>query len=93
MVSQCDILWIDISDPAAEQKIIKTVSKHIYLSHVIMLEKKPKSNFKRLLGITAASVFVVEAVGIAVSYGLWYKLNTERGTYVHQFIFICFFTQ
>ncbi|OWR40792.1 hypothetical protein KGM_207657 [Danaus plexippus plexippus] len=43
-----------------------------------MLEKKPKSNFKRLLGITGASVFVVEAVGIAVSYGLWYKLNTER---------------
>ncbi|CAH2232686.1 jg5311 [Pararge aegeria aegeria] len=51
-----------------------------------MLEKKPKSGFKRLLGITAATIFVVEAAGFAVSYGLWYKLNSERDfrLYMHK---------
>lgn len=44
-----------------------------------MLEKKPKSGFKRLLGYTAATIFVAEAAGFAVSYALWYKLNSERG--------------
>ncbi|XP_050347364.1 protein CEBPZOS-like isoform X3 [Nymphalis io] len=43
-----------------------------------MLEKKPISKFKRVLGLTAATIFVAESIGIAVTYGLWYKLNTER---------------
>ncbi|CAH0714704.1 unnamed protein product, partial [Brenthis ino] len=43
-----------------------------------MLEKKPKSGFKRILGVTAKTIFVIEALGIAASYGLWFKLNTER---------------
>ncbi|XP_045447276.1 uncharacterized protein LOC123655549 [Melitaea cinxia] len=43
-----------------------------------MLEKKPKSRLKRVLGLTAATIFVAESIGIAVTYGLWYKLNTER---------------
>lgn len=46
-----------------------------------MLGKKPKSGLKRFLGVTAASIFVIEAAGIAVSYGLWFKLNTERGNF------------
>nr|XP_034827233.1 protein CEBPZOS [Maniola hyperantus] len=51
-----------------------------------MLEKKPRSGFKRLLGVTAATIFVAEAVGFAVSYGLWYKLNSERDfrLYMHK---------
>lgn len=44
-----------------------------------MLEKKPKSRLKRVLGLTAATIFVAESIGIAVTYGLWYKLNSERG--------------
>lgn len=45
-----------------------------------MLVKQPKkSTFKRFLGTTVKVVFIAEALGFAVSYGLWYKLNTERG--------------
>lgn len=46
-----------------------------------MLTKQPKPGYKRVLGLTAKIVFITEAVGIAASYGLWYKLNTERGEF------------
>lgn len=49
-----------------------------------MLEKKPKSGFKRFLGVTATTIFAIEALGIAVSYGLWFKLNTERGKFINK---------
>lgn len=59
-----------------------------------MLEKKPKSRLKRVLGLTAATIFVAESIGIAVTYGLWYKLNSERGKlkeFIRQKRTYCFF--
>lgn len=43
-----------------------------------MLSKQPKPAYKKFIGATLKTVFLVETVGIAVSFGLWYKLNTER---------------
>ncbi|XP_041986435.1 protein CEBPZOS [Aricia agestis] len=51
-----------------------------------MLEKKPSPSYKRWLGTTAKTIFVAEVVGFAFSYGIWYKLNTERDfrLYMHK---------
>ncbi|CAK1540725.1 unnamed protein product [Leptosia nina] len=51
-----------------------------------MLPKEPKSNLKRILKTTAGVIFVVEAAGVALTYGLWYRLNTERDfrLYMHK---------
>ncbi|CAG4985674.1 unnamed protein product [Parnassius apollo] len=51
-----------------------------------MLEKKPKSASKRFIRYALGTVFVAEAVGIAVSYGLYFKLNTDRDfrLYMHK---------
>jgi hypothetical protein len=27
-------------------------------------------------------IFIAEALGFAISYGVWYKLNTERGEFL-----------
>ncbi|VVC88145.1 uncharacterized protein LOC126968022 isoform X2 [Leptidea sinapis] len=43
-----------------------------------MLQNKPKSKLKSILKWTAGTIFVVEVTGVAVTYGLWYRLNTER---------------
>ncbi|CAH3875220.1 unnamed protein product [Pieris brassicae] len=43
-----------------------------------MLPNKPKSKLRRIFGAAAASIIVFEVAGVAVTYGLWYKLNTER---------------
>ncbi|CAG9119646.1 hypothetical protein JYU34_008765 [Plutella xylostella] len=40
--------------------------------------KEPKPAYKRYLGLTAKAIFLAEAVGVAISYGVWYKLNTSR---------------
>lgn len=44
-----------------------------------MLTKQPKPRYKRLIGLTFRTVLIAEAFGVAVTYGLWYKLNTDRG--------------
>lgn len=45
-----------------------------------MLVKQPKkSSFRRFIGTSLKAVFIAEALGIAVSYGLWFRLNNERG--------------
>lgn len=44
-----------------------------------MLKNTPKPAFKRIIKYTLGTVFVAEALGFAVSYGLYYRLNTERG--------------
>ncbi|CAH2076967.1 unnamed protein product, partial [Iphiclides podalirius] len=51
-----------------------------------MLQKKPKSALKRFVTYSLGTIFVAEALGFAVSYGLYYKLNTEREFryYMHQ---------
>lgn len=51
-----------------------------------MLTKQPQPAYKRFIGTTLKAVFVAEALGFAVSYGLWYKLNTERGMYLAAFL-------
>lgn len=45
--------------------------------------KEPKPAYKRYLGLTAKAIFLAEAVGVAISYGVWYKLNTSRGKLHH----------
>ncbi|KPJ06910.1 hypothetical protein RR48_11409 [Papilio machaon] len=51
-----------------------------------MLTKKPKPAYKRFLSYTLGTVFVAETIGIAISYGLYFKLNTDRDfrLYMHK---------
>lgn len=49
-----------------------------------MLTKAPASAFKRAVNLTLKAAFLVEAAGFAVSFGVWYKLNSDRGKF-----FIC----
>lgn len=51
-----------------------------------MLTKEPKPRYKRLIGLTFRTVLIAEAFGVAVTYGLWYKLNTDRGKYSYFYI-------
>lgn len=44
-----------------------------------MLTKQAKPRYKRLIGLTFKTILIAECFGVAVSYGLWYKLNTDRG--------------
>ncbi|KAI8422754.1 hypothetical protein MSG28_006503 [Choristoneura fumiferana] len=45
----------------------------------IMLVKKPQpTSYSKWIGKTLKTVFILEALGIAVSYGVYFKLNTER---------------
>lgn len=44
-----------------------------------MLTKSPKPAYKRFIGTSLKLVFLAEALGFAVSYGVWYRLNTDRG--------------
>lgn len=46
-----------------------------------MLTKEAKPRYKRLIGLTFRTILIAEAFGVAVTYGLWYKLNTDRGKY------------
>ncbi|KAI5639919.1 hypothetical protein NE865_07648 [Phthorimaea operculella] len=43
-----------------------------------MLTKEPKPAYKRYFSVAWKTVFIAEALGIAVSYGIYYKLNTDR---------------
>lgn len=44
-----------------------------------MLTKKPKPAYKRFFTYTLGTVFVAETIGFVLSYGLYFKLNTDRG--------------
>lgn len=50
-----------------------------------MLTKTPVSTFKRALNLTLKAAFLVEAAGFAVSFGVWYKLNTDREFRLYMF--------
>lgn len=43
-----------------------------------MLKKTPKSQFIKYVRGGAKVIFVAEAVLFAVSYGIWYRMNTSR---------------
>lgn len=43
-----------------------------------MLNKTPKPAYKRYITFSLKAILLVEAAGLAVSYGLWHKLNTDR---------------
>ncbi|XP_059055479.1 protein CEBPZOS [Achroia grisella] len=43
-----------------------------------MLTKTPKPAYKRFIGTSLKAIFFAEALGFAVSYGVYYKLNTDR---------------
>ncbi|CAB3222602.1 unnamed protein product [Arctia plantaginis] len=43
-----------------------------------MLTKSPKPAYKRFITFSLKAVLLVEAAGLAVSYGLWHKLNSDR---------------
>lgn len=43
-----------------------------------MLTKTPKPAFKRYIISSIKTVLLFEAAGLAASYGLWYKCNTDR---------------
>lgn len=52
-----------------------------------MLVKKPQpASYTKWIGKTLKTVFILEALGIAVSYGVYFKLNTERDfrLYMHK---------
>lgn len=53
-----------------------------------MLTKTPVSTFKRALNFTLKTAFLVEAAGFAVSFGVWYKLNTDRGEFFYFYQYI-----
>lgn len=44
-----------------------------------MLTNTPKPAHKRIIGSALKGFFVAEVFAIAVSYGVWFKLNTDRG--------------
>lgn len=44
-----------------------------------MLMKTPKSGPLKWLKRGATVLFIGEAIAFAVSYGLWYSVNTRRG--------------
>lgn len=46
-----------------------------------MLTKQAKPGYKRLISFTFRTILIAEAFGVAVTYGLWYKLNTDRGKF------------
>lgn len=46
-----------------------------------MLTKQAKPRYKRLIGLTFKTILIAETIGVAVSYGLWYKLDTDRGKF------------
>ena len=48
-----------------------------------MLPKTPKSSFWKFVKGSAKTLFVIEAVCFAASYGVYYRMNTNRGTYLH----------
>lgn len=51
-----------------------------------MLPKSPKSSFWKFLKGSAKVLFVAEAVCFAASYGVYYRMNTNRGkrkTFLH----------
>lgn len=53
-----------------------------------MLVKKPQpTSYSKWIGKTLKTVFILEALGIAVSYGVYFKLNTERGKSFHLILF------
>ncbi|XP_067010046.1 uncharacterized protein [Anabrus simplex] len=43
-----------------------------------MLKKRPKSTVLKYVRTGAKIAFVAEAVIFALSYGVWYRLNTSR---------------
>lgn len=43
-----------------------------------MLQKYPKSTFKRKIKFGAKIFFIVESVLFFSCFGVWYKLNTDR---------------
>lgn len=44
-----------------------------------MLKKNPKPGYLRYVRTSAKVLFVIEAAIFAVSYGVWYRMNTSRG--------------
>lgn len=54
---------------------------HVRKSEIFrdMLLKNPKSNTRKWIKRGAVILFAGEAVAFAVSYGIWYGVNTKRG--------------
>lgn len=50
-----------------------------------MLPKTPKSGFWKFVKGSAKTLFVIEAVCFAASYGVYYRMNTNRGK---QYIYV-----
>lgn len=46
-----------------------------------MLPKTPKSSFWKFVKGSAKTLFVIETFCFAASYGVYYRMNTNRGTY------------
>jgi hypothetical protein len=47
-----------------------------------MLKKNPKPQYFKYVRSGAKTLFVIEAVLFAASYGVWYRMNTSRGEWV-----------
>lgn len=52
---------------------------HVTHVQIIMLIKHPKPNYRKWLKRGAIALFAVEAVCFIASYGIWHKVNTDRG--------------
>lgn len=47
-----------------------------------MLQKDSKPTFIKFIKKSAAVLFVLEAASFGVTYGVWYRMNTNRGTFL-----------
>lgn len=52
-----------------------------------MLTKTPKVTYGKYIKNTAKTILVAEIVAFAISYGVWDRLNTNRGTFSFGIIF------
>ncbi|PZC80953.1 protein CEBPZOS isoform X2 [Helicoverpa armigera] len=50
-----------------------------------MLTKSPKPAYKRYITWGIKGALLIEGIGLAASYGLWYKLNTDRDFRLYMF--------
>lgn len=55
------------------------VTYSFILPFVVMLQKNSKPSFLRFIKRGAAILFVLEAASFGVSYGVWHRMNTNRG--------------
>ena len=60
-------------------------SYFVFFLFIVMLQKKPKSTYWNFIKKGATILFVTEALLFAGSYGIWHRLNTNKGNITYHF--------